>query len=203
MGGAKVKKLLVVSTAIVMLMAPSLAFAHPGPAHIHGLADGFLHPFTGFDHVLAMIAVGLLAAQLGGRALWIAPLSFMAMMAVGAGLGVAQVAVPFVEVGIASSIITLGAVLLFGVGLPTLAAAALVGFFAVFHGHAHGAEMPSAARALSYGAGFVMATGLLHLAGISLGVFARQAAITLRPRLFRLAGGVFTVAGIAALVGAV
>jgi urease accessory protein len=198
-----VKKLLVVSTAIVMMMAPSLAFAHPGPAHAHGLTDGFLHPLTGLDHVLAMIAVGLLAAQLGGRALWITPLSFMAMMAVSAGLGAAQVTVPFVEVGIALSITTLGAVLLFGVGLPTVAAAALVGFFAIFHGYAHGAEIPSAARALSYGVGFLIATALLHLAGISLGIFARQAAITLRPRLFRLAGGMFTVAGIAALVGVV
>jgi urease accessory protein len=198
----KVKKLFVVSSAIVMVMVPSLAFAHPGPAHIHGLTDGFLHPLTGFDHILAMVAVGLLAAQLGGRALWITPLSFMALMAVGAGLCVAQVVVPFVEVGIALSIITLGTVLLFGIGLPTVTAAALVGFFAIFHGYAHGAEMPSATRALSYGAGFVVATGLLHLAGVSLGVFARRAAVTLRPRLFRLAGGIFTVAGIAALVGA-
>jgi urease accessory protein len=195
------KKLLIVSSTIAMAMVPSLAFAHPGPAHIHGLTDGLLHPLSGVDHILAMVAVGVLAAQLGGRALWITPLSFMTMMTVGAVLGIAHIVVPFVEVGIALSIITLGVVLMFGVGLPTVTAAALVGFFAVFHGYAHGAEIPSAALALSYGAGFVLATGLLHLVGISLGVFARQTAITLRPRLFRVAGATFTIAGIAALVG--
>jgi urease accessory protein len=197
------KKLLTVSSIVATAMVPSLAFAHPGPDHVHGLADGLLHPLTGADHILAMVGVGVLAAQLGGRALWLAPLSFLTMMVIGSALGIAHIEVPFVEAGIALSIITLGVVLLFGVGLPTVTAAALVGFFAVFHGYAHGAEMPSATLALNYGAGFLLATGLLHLVGISLGVVARQTAVTLRPRLFRVAGGIFTVAGIAALAGAI
>jgi urease accessory protein len=198
------KKLLIGSSTIAALvMAPTIALAHPGGLdHIHGLTDGIMHPLTGLDHVLAMVAVGLLAAQLGGRALWITPLSFMAMLVVGALLAMAHIAVPLVEVGIAFSIISLGLVLLFGVGLPTAGAMAFVGFFAIFHGYAHGLELPNTASALSYGVGFVLATGLLHLAGITLGLFARRAAVSLRPGLFRAAGATFTFAGIALLIGA-
>jgi urease accessory protein len=198
------KKLLIGSSTIAALaMVPTIALAHPGGLdHIHGLTDGIMHPLTGLDHVLAMVAVGLLAAQLGGRALWITPLSFMAMLVVGALLAMAHIAVPLVEIGIAFSIISLGLVLLFGVGLPTVGAMALVGFFAIFHGYAHGLEVPNMASALSYGVGFVFATGLLHLAGITLGLFARRAAVSLRPGLFRAAGATFTLAGIALLIGA-
>jgi urease accessory protein len=198
------KKLLIGSSTIAALvMAPTIALAHPGGLdHIHGLTDGIMHPLTGLDHVLAMVAVGLLAAQLGGRALWITPLSFMAMLVVGALLAMAHIAVPLVEVGIALSIISLGVVLLFGVGLPTAGAMAFVGFFAIFHGYAHGLEVSNTASALSYGVGFVLATGLLHLAGITLGLFARRAAVSLRPGLFRAAGATFTFAGIALLIGA-
>jgi urease accessory protein len=198
------KKLLIGSSTIAALaMVPTIALAHPGSLdHIHGLTDGIMHPLTGLDHVLAMVAVGLLAAQLGGRALWITPLSFVAMLVVGALLAMVQIAVPLVEVGIAFSIISLGLVLLFGVGLPTVGAMALVGFFAIFHGYAHGLEVPNTASALSYGVGFVLATGLLHLAGITLGLFARRAAVSLRPGLFRAAGATFTLAGIALLIGA-
>jgi urease accessory protein len=198
------KKLLIGSSTIAALvMAPTIALAHPGGLdHIHGLTDGIMHPLTGLDHVLAMVAVGLLAAQLGGRALWITPLSFVAMLVVGALLAMVQIAVPLVEVGIAFSIISLGLVLLFGVGLPTVGAMALVGFFAIFHGYAHGLEVSNTASALSYGVGFVLATGLLHLAGITLGLFARRAAVSLRPGLFRAAGATFTFAGIALLIGA-
>jgi urease accessory protein len=198
------KKLLIGSSTIAALaMVPTIALAHPGSLdHIHGLTDGIMHPLTGLDHVLAMVAVGLLAAQLGGRALWITPLSFMAMLVVGALLAMAHIAVPLVEIGIAFSIISLGLVLLFGVGLPTVGAMALVGFFAIFHGYAHGLEVSNTASALSYGVGFVLATGLLHLAGITLGLFARRAAVSLRPGLFRAAGATFTFAGIALLIGA-
>jgi urease accessory protein len=197
------KKLLIGSIIAALAMAPTIALAHPGGLdHIHGLTDGIMHPLTGLDHVLAMVAVGLLAAQLGGRALWITPLSFMAMLVVGALLAMAHIAVPLVEVGIALSIISLGVVLLFGVGLPTAGAMAFVGFFAIFHGYAHGLEVSNTASALSYGVGFVLATGLLHLAGITLGLFARRAAVSLRPGLFRAAGATFTFAGIALLIGA-
>jgi urease accessory protein len=195
------KKLLIgPSTIAALAMVPTIALAHPGSLD-HGLTDGIMHPLTGLDHVLAMVAVGLFAAQLGGRALWITPLSFMAMLVVGALLAMMHIAVPLVEVGIAFSIISLGVVLLFGVGLPTVGAMTLVGFFAIFHGYAHGLELPNTASAFSYGVGFVLATGLLHLAGITLALFARQAAVSLRPGLFRAAGATFTFAGIALLIG--
>jgi urease accessory protein len=110
--------------------------------------------------------------------------------------------VPVVEIGIALSVFSIGLVVLFGIGLPTMGAMALVGFFAIFHGYAHGLEVPNTASAITYGIGFVFATGLLHLAGMALGLLARQAAISLRPRLFRAAGATFTFAGIALFIGA-
>jgi urease accessory protein len=196
------KKRLIVSTIAALAMAPTMALAHPGPDHVHGLTEGMMHPMTGLDHVLAMVAVGLFAAQLGGRALWVTPLSFMAILVVGAVLAIAHIAVPVVEIGIALSVFSIGLVLLFGIGLPTMGAMALVGFFAIFHGYAHGLEVPNTASAVTYGIGFVFATGLLHLAGMALGLLARQAAISLRPRLFRAAGATFTFAGIALFIGA-
>jgi urease accessory protein len=190
------------STLAFLAAAPGAALAHPGADHVHGFAEGVGHPITGVDHVLAMVAVGLLAAQLSGRALWATPLTFMAMMVVGGALGMAQVELPMVEIAIALSVAVLGVVLLLGVGLPTLAAMGLAGFFAIFHGYAHGAEMPETAAGFAYGAGFVVATGLLHAAGIGLGLAARRASVSLRPRLFRAAGGAFALAGAVLLVGA-
>jgi len=199
---AKMKKRLIVSTIAALAMAPTMVLAHPGPDHVHGLTEGMMHPMTGLDHVLAMVAVGLLAARLGGRALWVTPLSFMAMLVVGAVLAIAHVAVPGVEIGIALSVFSTGLVLLFGMGLPTIGAMALVGFFAIFHGYAHGLELPNTASAVNYVIGFVLATGLLLFAGIALGLLAHQAAISLRPHLFRATGATFTLAGIAVLIGA-
>lgn len=183
-------------------MLPTVAFAHVG-GHVDGFAHGFEHPVGGPDHVLAMVAVGLLAARLGGRALWATPLAFMGMMVVGGALGMAGIDMPFVELGIGLSVLALGLVLAFGVGLPTVVAAAMVGFFAIFHGHAHGAETPDTATGLAYGLGFVLATGMLHLTGIGVGLAARGLAPTVRPKLFRLAGGAFAIAGAAILTGAV
>ncbi|WP_420131585.1 HupE/UreJ family protein [Rhodopseudomonas sp.] len=197
------KKLFAGSSMVAVLaLAPGLALAHPGLDHFHTVAGGVLHPLTGLDHVLAMVAVGLLAAQLGGRALWITPLGFVSMMLVGAMLGMAHITVPFAELGIALSVIVFGLILLLGIGLPTIGAAALVGFFAIFHGYAHGREIPAAAETVSYAAGFVLATGLLHGVGIALGLLAREATVSLRPRLFRAAGATVTVAGMALLAGA-
>lgn len=185
-----------------LAMLPTAAFAHVG-VHADGFAHGFEHPVGGADHVLAMVAVGLLAAQLGGRALWATPLAFMGMMVVGGALGMAGIAVPFVELGIGLSVLSLGLVLAFGVGLSSVVAVAMAGFFAIFHGHAHGAETPEAASGLAYGLGFVLATGMLHLAGLGIGLTARSLAPTLRPKLFRLAGGALAVAGAVILTGAV
>jgi urease accessory protein len=189
--------------AAVLWLLPSGAEAHVGVGTTSGFAHGFMHPIGGIDHVLVMVAVGLFAARLGGRALWAVPLSFVTMMIAGGAAGMAGMGLPFVEIGIGLSVVALGAALAFRLHLPTVAAAALVGLFAVFHGHAHGVEMPEAAGGLEYGAGFVLATALLHACGIGLGLLlgklgdARQIAIS------RAAGTAMTLAGVAVLTGLV
>ena len=152
--------------AALLMLAATAAQAHTGVGGTAGFAHGFAHPLGGIDHVLVMVAVGLFAAQLGGRALWLVPLSFVSVMMAGGALGMAGVAMPFVEIGIGLSVVVLGLAVAFGLHLPTAAAMALVGLFAIFHGHAHGAEMPESASGLAYGAGFVLATALLHALGI-------------------------------------
>jgi urease accessory protein len=161
----------------IALAALALFLGTVGAAQAHtpgaigaGLAEGFAHPMFGLDHVLAMVAVGLWAAQLGGRAVWQVPLSFMAMMAVGGAAGLAGFDLPAIEIGILGSLLALGALVATAARLPTGLGAALVGFFAFFHGFAHGAEMPEAASAALYALGFVAATGLLHGIGVVLGL---------------------------------
>jgi urease accessory protein len=156
--------------ALAVASLPAVAFAHPGVGAAHDLTHGFMHPVGGLDHVLAMVAVGMFAAILGGRALWLVPTSFVAMMAVGGLLGMQGVGIPFVEMGIAASIIVLGLAVALRWNPPTAVAMGVVGLFAVFHGHAHGAEMPADASGLQYALGFMAATALLHVAGIGLGV---------------------------------
>jgi urease accessory protein len=154
-------------------LAPVAASAHPGHDGA-GLVHGFMHPLGGYDHIIAMVGVGLLAARLGGRALWLVPASFVAVMTVAGLAGSTGVALPYVETGILASVLVLGPVALFGMAMPVAAAMALVSFFAVFHGYAHGLEIPETASALAYGAGFVAATAMLHAAGIGLGLALDQ-----------------------------
>jgi urease accessory protein len=169
-------------------LTPSIAEAHPG-LHAHGFADGFAHPFTGLDHLCAMVAVGYWAASLGGSARWIAPAAFVCLMAMGALLGLNAVALPAVEYGIAASVVALGLLVAFDVRMPVAAAAALVGGFALFHGYAHGSEMPAASNALYYGGGFLLATVMLHAIGLTLGSLRMN-------RVFgRLAGGAIALTG--------
>ncbi len=177
------------------------AFAHPGIGGAHGFAHGFAHPLGGLDHTLAMVAVGLLAVQIGGRALWMLPATFVAAMAAGGALGVAGVPLPFVEIGIAGSVLVLGAVVAFGRALPLPAAMALAAVFAVFHGHAHGTEMPADASGLAYGLGFMVATGLLHTAGLALGLAAGRLAERAGPAALRLGGAAIAVAGLGLIAG--
>lgn len=129
-------------------MFPAAALAHVGLGNTHGFVHGFSHPLGGIDHILTMVAVGVFTALLGGRALWFVPLTFVVVMAIGGIMGTAGIDVPFVEIGIDLSVVVLGLVVAFQLSLPTVAAMALVGFFAIFHGHAHGAEMPETARGL-------------------------------------------------------
>jgi urease accessory protein len=161
-----------------LVLLPQAALAHPGHGAAVGAEAGFLHPLMGADHVLAMVAVGLLAAVRGGRALWVLPLSFLVLMSAGAALGMAGAALPYAETGIALSIVVFGLAAVVGLRAPVALLAALVGAFAVFHGYAHGTEMPETASGLSFGLGFLAATALLHAAGIGLGMAAARIGAT-------------------------
>lgn len=189
-----------VAAAAIALM-PGIALAHTGVGDTSGFSHGFVHPLTGIDHLLAMMMVGVFAWQLGGRALWLVPLTFVLVMAIGGAFGVAGVSIPFVETGIALSVIVLGAAVAFRLSMPVAIAVALVGLFAVFHGHAHGEEMPENAAGLAYGLGFMLATAALHLAGIGLGFLIGQIADERGPAVVRITGAVVAVAGLALLGG--
>jgi urease accessory protein len=190
----------ILAIAGLAMLAATAAQAHTGVGDTGGFVHGFAHPISGIDHVLAMVAVGLLAAQLGGRALWMVPASFVSMMVVGGVLGVIGIGLPFVEIGIGLSVVVLGLAIAVGLHLPTVAAMALVGFFAVFHGHAHGAEMPETASGFAYGVGFILATAALHAAGIGLGLGIGRISGVSRGAL-QAAGGTMALAGVAILVG--
>jgi urease accessory protein len=159
------------SQALALLAAgwAQAASAHIQQAETTGLLTGLLHPVSGLDHVLAMVAVGLWGAQLGVPAIWVLPVAFPLVMAMGGLLGFLGVPVPGVEVGIAASAIVLGAAVAFELRAPLVVAALLVGCFAIFHGHAHGTELPPGQSALLYSMGFVIATGCLHALGIGIG----------------------------------
>jgi urease accessory protein len=148
-----------------------------------------------------MILVGIFAYQLGGRALWLVPLTFVSVMAFGGFLGVMGVPVPFVEVGIALSVIVLGAIVAFGVKAPVAVAMAVVGLFAIFHGHAHGSEMPLDTSGFEYAVGFMVATALLHAIGIGIGFVIGMTSKTLGDNVYRVAGGLASVTGVAFLLG--
>lgn len=183
------------------LLVATAAEAHTGVGDASGLSHGFFHPLGGLDHILAMVGVGLLGFVIGGRALWLVPASFIAMMAVGGALGVAGVGLPFVETGIALSIVVIGAALAFGTKVPVALAMALAGGFAVFHGHAHGTEMPLAASGLTYGLGFMAATALLHGLGIGAGFAVSKAAGEATRRAARVGGALISLSGLAILTG--
>ncbi len=176
------------------ILAANPALAHTG-AELGGLASGFLHPIGGLDHVVAMVAVGLWGGILGGVAIWLLPILFPLVMALGGAAGVAGVPVPGVEVGIALSGVVLGLMVVFSARPPLWIAAVVVSVFAIFHGHAHGAELPAAADPIVYAVGFVVATGLLHLTGIAIGMIGKwpagRVAVKLAGAAIALAGGAF------------
>ncbi len=174
---------------------PALALSADGVAG--GLEAGLLHPLYGLDHVVAMVAVGLWGAFLGPPAIWLLPIVFPMVMAVGGAMGVIGIPIPFIEVGIAVSAIVLGLMVAFAVRPPIWVAALLVGAFAIFHGYAHGTELPSAANPLAYSIGFVVSTGLLHLAGIAFGLLAKWPAGRI---IVRAGGALISAAGVSFLV---
>ena len=188
-----------------LLISTSFASAHAVLGQTSGFVHGFSHPLSGADHILAMVAVGMFAAGLGGRAIWAVPLTFMAVMAVGGGLGASGMPLPYVELGIALSVVVLGVAGATGSSLPLAAAMSLGGVFAIFHGHAHGTEMPADAAGASYAAGFVLATAALHLIGIGLGVSA--SAISRQSgdgrRITQAGGALISIFGVGILFGAI
>lgn len=170
---ASARNLACLSVAAAALVLASPAFAHEQRGTVGGLASGMLHPLTGIDHMIAMVAVGIWGAQLGAPAIWLLPVTFPPVMALGGVVGVLRIPLPMPEVVIALSAVVLGAAVAVRARVPFVAAAAIVAVFAIFHGHAHGVELPGAANPLAYGAGFVVATGLLHLCGIAIGALSR------------------------------
>ena len=194
-------KLLIKSVAIAgpLTLAAGAAHAHGGLGVAHGLVSGFTHPITGADHLIAMIAIGLWASMLGGKARWLVPSAFVVVMVLGAVAAIAGFGLPIVEVMIVASVIALGALIAGGVKVPVAAATAIVAAFALFHGQAHGLEMPANAGGLSYLAGFAVATALLHGLGLAVGQFGGR---LLEGRAIRLTGGAVLAAGLALMVGA-
>ena len=194
-----IARVLTIFSTSVFALFSTPAFAHSGEGVAGGFQSGFLHPIFGPDHVLAMVAVGILGAFLGTKARWTLPIVFPLVMAVGGMLGIIGFPIPFVELGIALSSVVLGSLIAFGtkkISLP--AVAIIVGIFAIFHGHAHGEEMPGAANALSFAVGFVLATGLLHLTGILIGFLEK---VPYGTTLLRLMGILVAIGGLGFLFG--
>jgi urease accessory protein len=179
--------------AVATVAFSSAAFAHAGDHSHTSLAQGLWHPFTGLDHILAMVAVGLWASQIGGRALWLMPLTFLAVMAAGADLGMSGVALPWIELGIAASVLVLGAAVALALRPSFAVSMPLIGAFALLHGYGHGVELPASTSALGYGAGFIAATLALHLVGIGLGFATARVPV-------RLAGSAIATLGAVLLV---
>ncbi len=194
--------------AITTLLAITLVFAvtalpalaHTGEGYGGGFIAGFTHPILGWDHVAAMVAVGLWGAFLGAPAIWILPVVFPLVMAFGAVLGIIGVPIPGIETGIALSAVVLGLMIVFAVKPPIVVSAVIVGAFAIFHGYAHGTELPATVNAFAYAVGFVISTGLLHLIGIAFGLLVKWPAGRVA---VRSGGGLISLAGIGFLTGIV
>ncbi|HTR82328.1 MAG TPA: HupE/UreJ family protein [Bacteroidota bacterium] len=179
--------------SVFALVLPSLVFIHVGVGQTTGFLHGFIHPLTGLDHICAMLAVGFWAAQRGGRALWVVPLTFVTVMVVGGLLGAAAISIPYVERGVVISVLMLGILVAASVRLPLVASSIIVGLFALLHGHVHGAEMPETVSGFAYGAGFVTATALLHVLGIAIATTVSKLGYS---RVVRYAGVAIVLCGV-------
>lgn len=175
--------------ALVISLIPITVYAHEGGnVPISGFLAGLIHPVLGYDHLLAMLSVGILSAQIGGRAIWTVPTTFVTVMALGGTLGMIDTGLIAIEMGIAASLVLLGLVIAAERKLPILIAMGGVGFFAVFHGYAHGTEMPETAQPMLYALGFLTGTAVIHIAGVVIGDIARHYE---RGKLILRVGGVF------------
>lgn len=183
---------------LLPIFVASTAQAHTETGNVGGFLSGVMHPITGWDHVIAMVAVGLWGAFLGRPAIWLLPITFPLVMAIGGAAGVVGIPLPHVETGIALSAIVLGLVVALALRPPLWVAVIIVGIFAVFHGHAHGTELPTAANPFAYATGFVLATGCLHILGIVFGLLAKWPAGRV---LVRVGGAAIALTGGAFLFG--
>jgi urease accessory protein len=182
-----------VLSALAFFCLAASASAHTGEGGANGFLAGVLHPLTGFDHLLAMVAVGIWGATLGKPLVWALPVAFPMLMVVGGVLGIAGVPLPFIESGIATSVVVLGLAIATAWRAPVPIALAIVAAFGVFHGYAHGAELPSAASPSAYVAGFVLCTGALHLTGVAIGTLKR---LPKGEHALRACGGLIAAAGV-------
>jgi urease accessory protein len=183
---------------LVGFILPSVALAHITEDTSGGLVSGMLHPVSGMDHVVAMVAVGLWGAQLGMPAIWLLPVTFPLVMAMGGVLGLLGIPLPAVELGIALSAIVLGLMVALAQRPPLAVSAIIVGLFAIFHGYAHGAELPASAGPLAFSVGFVFATGCLHATGILIGLIIKW---PLGAKIIRIGGGAIAASGVYFLAG--
>jgi urease accessory protein len=182
----------------LLLCFAATANAHSGEGVAGGFLSGFLHPLSGLDHLLAMVAVGIWGATLGRPLVWALPVAFPMLMVVGGVLGIAQIPLPYVEIGIAVSVIVLGLSIASAWRAPMVVAVGIVALFGVFHGHTHGTELPTTAAPAAYAAGFVISTGLLHLGGIAIGLVKE---LPRGEQVLRAGGGVIAAAGVWILAG--
>jgi urease accessory protein len=161
--------------ALLFAAIPGVAYAHDGTnLGLGGFLSGMVHPVLGYDHLLAMLSVGIISAQIGGRAIWTVPATFVSVMAIGGVLGLINIGLNVTELGIAVSLVILGLVIAAERKIPTLIVMIGVGFFAIFHGYAHGAEMPDTAEPFLYALGFLVGTALIHIAGVVIGDISRH-----------------------------
>lgn len=185
----------------ITLLVPRLASAHTGVGDPTGFWHGMEHPISGLDHILAMVAVGLWAAQMGGKSLWMVPGAFVLTMAASSVMGHFGLPLPGIEQGILASDFILGLLLLFAARFPMMVSTGIVAVLAIFHGYAHGAEMPSTALGLTYGLGFIISTATLHLVGMGIGFGIDRYQPKFQELLFRLGGGVILCGAIYVFVG--
>ena len=186
--------------AVALSLLPITGFAHEGASLPYGsFVGGLSHPVLGLDHFLAMVSVGILSAQMGGRAIWTVPATFVGVMALGGLLGYIDIGLTAIEAGIALSVLVLGIAIAADKRLPLSIAMSFVGFFAIFHGYAHGAEMPAVANSVTYAAGFLIGTTALHLLGVLIGDISRR--YTRGPLVLRVSGAFIAATGMLFLFG--
>jgi urease accessory protein len=176
---------------VLLLSLPFAVSAHTGAHDTYGLFSGFAHPFSGLDHLLAMLAVGIWTIQMRHKSMWLLPAAFVSVMLLGAVLGLSGLGLPYVETGIALSVLVFGLLIASAIRLPTAFGVCLVAVFALFHGYAHGTEMP-AGVASGFMAGFALATALLHISGMASAILLRKFNADLA---VRVAGGAMALSG--------